>query len=142
MTWLDWYNALEKPTWTFAPSTISLIWTILYPIILGSFGYVFVQAFQGNVPWRVAVPFAIEGASGTDIGWRIDESRSSPRRSKNYLISVRCQGLRNCFPYPHWLDRENVECRPIPDHGWILQPFDQVPSDLETCGRHQGQPQA
>lgn len=59
MNWLDWYNALDKPTWTPAPSTISMIWMILYPIILVSFGFVFVQAFRGKLPWRIAVPFAI-----------------------------------------------------------------------------------
>jgi translocator protein len=59
MNWLDWYNSLDKPTWTPAPSTISLIWLILYPVILVSFGFVFVQAFRGKVPWRVALPFAI-----------------------------------------------------------------------------------
>jgi benzodiazapine receptor len=59
MNWLDWYNSLAKPPWTPAPSTISLIWMILYPIILVSFGFVFVQAFRGKVPWRFAVPFAV-----------------------------------------------------------------------------------
>jgi len=59
MNWLDWYNDLGKPSWTPAPSTISLIWMILYPIILVSFGFVFVQAFRGKVPWRVALPFGI-----------------------------------------------------------------------------------
>ncbi len=59
MSWMDWYNSLVKPSWTPAPATISLIWTILYPIILISFGFVFVQAFRGKVSWRVAVPFAI-----------------------------------------------------------------------------------
>ena len=32
---------------------------ILYPIILVSFGFVFVQAFRGKLPGRVAVPFAV-----------------------------------------------------------------------------------
>ena len=32
MTWMDWYNSLWKPSWTPAPSTIGLIWQILYPI--------------------------------------------------------------------------------------------------------------
>jgi len=59
MTWIDWYNSLAKPSWTPAPSTISLIWMILYPIILISFGFVFVQAFRGKVGWKVAIPFAI-----------------------------------------------------------------------------------
>ena len=31
---------------------------------------------------------------------------------------------------------------PIPDHRGVLQPFDQVPSDLEAGGRDQGQPQS
>jgi benzodiazapine receptor len=59
MTWLDWYNNLTKPSWTPAPSTISLIWTILYPIILVSFGFIFMQSFRGKVGWKVAVPFTI-----------------------------------------------------------------------------------
>ena len=59
MPWIDWYNSLAKPSLTPPPSTISLIWMILYPIILISFGFVFVQAFRGKVAWKVAVPFAI-----------------------------------------------------------------------------------
>ena len=55
MTWMEWYDSLSKPSWTPAPSTISLIWTILYPVILVSFGFVFVQAFRRRVP---NVPFA------------------------------------------------------------------------------------
>jgi len=59
MTWLTWYNALEKPSWTPAPATIGLIWQVLYPIILVSFAFVFVQAIRKKLPWRVALPFAI-----------------------------------------------------------------------------------
>lgn len=57
---MDWYNSLAKPPWTPAPATIGLIWTILYPILLVSFGFVFVQAVRGKVPWAVALPFAID----------------------------------------------------------------------------------
>lgn len=59
MPWLDWYNSLAKPSWTPAPSTIGLIWSILYPIIAVSFGFVFVQAFRKKLPWKVALPFAV-----------------------------------------------------------------------------------
>jgi len=57
MTWMELYDSLAKPVWTPSPSTISLIWMILYPIILISF--VFVRAFQDKVSRPVAVPFAI-----------------------------------------------------------------------------------
>lgn len=59
MTWLDWYNSLDKPSWTPAPATIGLIWQILYLTILISFGFVFVQAIRKKLPWIVALPFAI-----------------------------------------------------------------------------------
>jgi translocator protein len=59
MEWKDWYDSLAKPDWTPAPSTISLIWWILYPIIAITFGFVFVQAFRKKLPWKSALPFAI-----------------------------------------------------------------------------------
>ena len=59
MTWIDWYHSLAKPSWTPAPATISLIWTMLYPVIVVSFGFVFVQAFRRRVPGKVALPFAV-----------------------------------------------------------------------------------
>jgi tryptophan-rich sensory protein len=30
MDWMAWYDGLEKPSWTPSPSTIGLIWQILY----------------------------------------------------------------------------------------------------------------
>ncbi len=60
---MTWYQGLQKPTWTPAPGTIGLVWQILYPVILVSFGFVFVQAGRGKIGWRVAVPFAINLAA-------------------------------------------------------------------------------
>lgn len=59
MTWMEWYDSLAKPAWTPDPSTIRLIWTLLYPVILVSFGFVFVETFRRKMPRRVAMPFAI-----------------------------------------------------------------------------------
>ncbi len=59
MTWIEWYSSLEKPAWTPEPSTIGLVWQWLYPIILITFGFVFVQAIRKKIPWIVALPFAI-----------------------------------------------------------------------------------
>ena len=63
MSFRDWYDALNKPGWTPEPATIGLIWQILYPIILVSFAFVFVQAARKRMPWQVAVPFAVNLAS-------------------------------------------------------------------------------
>ena len=59
MTFMEWYNALAKPSWTPDPSFIGLMWQIIYPIILVTFGFVFVQAARKKILRSIAVPFAI-----------------------------------------------------------------------------------
>jgi translocator protein len=59
MIWKDWYDSLIKPSWTPTGSTIGMIWQCIYPIILVTFCFVFVQAIRKKVPWTVALPFAI-----------------------------------------------------------------------------------
>jgi benzodiazapine receptor len=59
MSWIEWFNTLEKPSWTPEPSTFATMWQIIYPMIFITFGFVFVQAFRKKVPRKVALPFAI-----------------------------------------------------------------------------------
>ena len=59
MSFMDWYNALEKPSWTPEPAFIGTMWSILYPIIIVTFAYVFIQGFRNKLPKKVMLPFAI-----------------------------------------------------------------------------------
>ena len=59
MFWMQWYEVFYKPGWIPDRETISVIWQILYPIILFSFSYVFFKAFRGKIPRFAALPFAI-----------------------------------------------------------------------------------
>ena len=86
MSWMEWYNSLLKPPWTPAPSTISLIWTILYPIILVSFGFIFVQAFRGKVGWKVTLPFAMNLVANLLFMPIFDGLRNVPLASVDILI--------------------------------------------------------
>ncbi|MBI2066014.1 tryptophan-rich sensory protein [Candidatus Woesebacteria bacterium] len=63
MDFRPWYDALIKPPWTPEAGTISLIWTILYPIIAISFGFVFYKVFKKKIPKKVALPFIINLAA-------------------------------------------------------------------------------
>lgn len=63
MSFLTWYSSLEKPEWTPSPGKISLIWTILYPIIAISFGFVFYQVIRRRLPGHVAMPFVANFAA-------------------------------------------------------------------------------
>lgn len=86
MNWLDWYNSLSKPSWTPAPATIGLIWQILYPIILVSFGFVFFQTIRRKIPRKVALPFAVNLVANllfTPIQFRL---RNLPLASLDILI--------------------------------------------------------
>ena len=42
------------PAWVFGP-----VWSVLYALIAISFGYVFIKAFQGEIPKIVALPFVL-----------------------------------------------------------------------------------
>ncbi|MEI8361385.1 MAG: TspO/MBR family protein [bacterium] len=54
-----WYDALSKPSWTPPGSTIGLIWTILYPIILASFVFVVYKYFKGELSRTVLAVFVL-----------------------------------------------------------------------------------
>jgi len=59
MSTYDWYQNLKKPPWAPPALAFGIAWSILYPIIALSFGWVFVQALRGRFPWTVALPFAL-----------------------------------------------------------------------------------
>lgn len=105
MDWLTWYHALEKPAWTPAPATIGLIWNILYPIIAVSFGYVFVQAFRGNMPARTAIPFAINLAANLAFTPILFGMRNLPLAAADILIvwSTILWSAAAVWPHARWV---------------------------------------
>ncbi len=55
----DWYQTLTKPffappAWVFGP-----VWSVLYLIIAGSFGYVSYLFFTKRIPFVVLLPFLL-----------------------------------------------------------------------------------
>ena len=59
MSWMEWYNALHKPTWTPAPATIGRIWSLLYPVLFLTAGFVLLQILRRRLSWRVGIPFLV-----------------------------------------------------------------------------------
>ncbi|MCE9555953.1 MAG: tryptophan-rich sensory protein [Planctomycetes bacterium] len=102
MTWMQWYENLAKPSWTPGPTTISLIWQILYPIILVTFGYVFVQAIRRKVPWTVALPFAVNlvaNVAFTPIQFGL---RNLPLASVDILVVLATIAWMVIAVWPHY----------------------------------------
>lgn len=54
-----WYDQLVKPPWTPPPWIIGTVWSLLYPLITLSFGFVLLQVVRRRFPVRVAIPFVI-----------------------------------------------------------------------------------
>lgn len=53
------YAQLIKPFWSPPAWLFGPVWTVLYVIIVASFGIVFYKAFTGKLAWLVALPFAL-----------------------------------------------------------------------------------
>lgn len=99
--WREWYDALVKPSWTPAPATIGLIWSILYPVILVTFGFVFFQWARGRLPGRVALPFALNLAANlvfSPIQFRL---RNLPLAAADILVVLGTIPWMMAAVWPH-----------------------------------------
>lgn len=59
MNTYSWYSQLIKPSWAPPAWIFGSVWTVLYAIIAVSYGTVFYKAFSKQIPWFVALPFAL-----------------------------------------------------------------------------------
>lgn len=55
----NWYSQLIKPMWSPPAWLFGPVWSVLYAIIAVSFGTIFYKAFTKQIPWFVALPFAL-----------------------------------------------------------------------------------
>ncbi len=54
-----WYQTLIKPTWAPPSWIFGPVWTLLYIIIAGSYGYVAYLFFTKKIPFIVLLPFVL-----------------------------------------------------------------------------------
>lgn len=59
MNQVTWYENLIRPSWAPPAWIFGPVWTVLYIIIIGSFGYVAYLYFTKKVPFIVFLPFIL-----------------------------------------------------------------------------------
>ncbi|NQV90555.1 tryptophan-rich sensory protein [Candidatus Uhrbacteria bacterium] len=59
MSTQDFYAQLIKPSWAPPGWIFGPVWTVLYTIIAVSFGTIFYKTVTNEIPWTVALPFAL-----------------------------------------------------------------------------------
>ncbi len=55
----QWYQQLVRPTWAPPSWIFGPVWTILYAIIAGTYGYVGYLFFTKRIPFLVLLPFLL-----------------------------------------------------------------------------------
>ena len=55
----NWYKTLVRPSWAPPGWLFGPVWTVLYVIIVITFGFVFVKAASGDLPERTALLFGL-----------------------------------------------------------------------------------
>ena len=110
MDWAEWYNNLAKPSWTPLPATIGLIWRVLYPIIVVTFGFVFWRAFRRRLPWPVALPFAVNLVANLAFTPLLFGLRSLPLATVDVLIvwATIPWAAWAVWPYHRWVAAAQV----------------------------------
>jgi tryptophan-rich sensory protein len=106
-----WYQKLIKPSWAPPSFLFGPVWSVLYILIAGSFGYVFYRVFFiKDIPAVVAVPFILNlvcNALFTPIQFGLKNNLLASVDILLILITL-VVSLVMIYPYIRWVSYINI----------------------------------
>ncbi len=106
----EWYAQLKKPAWAPPGWLFGPVWTLLYIIIAGSFGFVFYKTFSGNLPVYAALPFVLNlifNFAFTPIQFRVRNNFLAALDIALVLTTL-VWALFAIYPYYSWVTYANI----------------------------------
>ncbi len=55
----EWYLKTKRPSWAPPSWLFGPVWSVLYILIMVSFGYVFIKGYQGDIAFIILLPFIL-----------------------------------------------------------------------------------
>ena len=104
------YQTLIKPEWAPPAWLFGPVWTLLYAIIAVTYGTVFYKAFTGALPWRVAVPFALNLVFNFSFTYFQFGLKNNYLASADilFVLAPLVLALVAVWPHMHWITYANI----------------------------------
>jgi tryptophan-rich sensory protein len=106
----EWYAQLVKPSWAPPSWVFGPVWTVLYAIIAGSYGYVVYLYIQKQIPFFVLLPFILNiicNLAFTPLQFGL---RSNTLASVDilFILATLVWALYAIYPYASWVSYINI----------------------------------
>lgn len=105
-----WYQELIRPTWAPPAWLFGPVWSVLYVIIIISFGYVLYKAYNGVIPLIVAAPFILNiffNLIFTPIQFGLKNNELAALDILLVLVTL-VWALYAIYPYAKWVTFVNL----------------------------------
>jgi len=101
----NWYSQLIKPSWSPPAWLFGPVWSVLYVLIAVSFGRVFIMFVRREIPFIVALPFALNLVFNLAFTWIQFGLKNNGVAAGDILLvlGTLVAGMVLIYPYAKWI---------------------------------------